>query len=196
LAVAVILLRLGGVQVYQEPWAIDPWFYTALTTNFDGVYGWLNGTYYASRLPMIIPGLLLNSFLTPTQAYVVLHLAFFLAGGAFLYLLVRSLFGVRTALFVFPGLLLNAAYVDSHTSDYFDGYVITYLAGSLYFLVSSIGAALLLLLHLPQSRDARDRRRIPKPHRGAQTTTCRPAVCRTDMRERTDGDEAVWVPSP
>ena len=87
----------------------------------------------------IIPGLFLNSFLTPMQAYVVLHLALFFAGGIFLYLLIRSLFGVRTALFVYPAVLTNAAFVDAHTWDYVDGFVITYLAGGLYFLVSSIG---------------------------------------------------------
>jgi hypothetical protein len=108
-------------------------------TNFDTIYGWFSTTYYASRLPAIIPGLFLNSFLTPQQAYVVLHLAMFLAGGAFLYLLVRWLFHVRIALFVYPAVLLNAAYVDAHTWDYVDGFVITYLAAGMYFLVSSIG---------------------------------------------------------
>jgi hypothetical protein len=136
---ALAVLRLVDTQIFTEPWAIDPWLYTALMTNFDTTYAWFNGTYYASRLPAIIPGLFLNSLLTPVQAYVVLHLALFFAGGIFLYLLVRSLFGVRPALFVYPAVLTNAAFVDAHTWDYFDGFVITYLAGGLYFLVSSIG---------------------------------------------------------
>jgi hypothetical protein len=141
LAVSAIVLLLVDVQIFQEPWAVDPWFYTALTTNFDPIYGWFHDTYYASRLPMIVPGLFLNAFLTPTQAYVVVHLVVYLAGSLFLYLLVRLLFGVGTAVFVLPAYLLNAAYVDSNTSDYFDGWVVTYVAGGLYFLVSSIGSA-------------------------------------------------------
>lgn len=136
---ALVVLRLVGTQIYTEPGTIDPWLYTALMTNFDFTYHWFHATYYASRLPLIIPGLVLNWFLTPEQAYVVYHLAFFLGGGLFLYLLVRSLFGMRTALFVYPAFLTNAVYVDAHTWDYFDGVVITYLSGGLYFLVSSIG---------------------------------------------------------
>jgi hypothetical protein len=136
---ALAVLRLVETQIYTEPWTIDPWLYTALMTNFDFSYHWFGGTYYAARLPQIIPGLSLNYFLTPTQAYVVLHLVFFLAGGAFLYLLVRNLFGLRIALFLYPALLTNAVYVNAHTWDYFDGFVITYLSAGLYFLVSAIG---------------------------------------------------------
>ena len=136
---ALTILWLLDTQIYTEPWTVDPWLYTALMTNFDTIYGWFTATYYASRLPVIIPGLFLNSFLTPQQAYVVLHLVMFFTGGAFLYLLVRWLFGVRIALFVYPAVLTNAAYVDAHTWDYVDGFVITYLAAGLYFLVSSIG---------------------------------------------------------
>jgi hypothetical protein len=136
---ALAILWLADTQIYTEPWTIDPWLYTALMTNFDTIYGWFTTTYYASRLPAILPGLFLNSFLTPQQAYVVLHLTTFLAGGAFLYLLVRWLFDIRVALFVYPAVLTNAAYVDAHTWDYVDGFVITYLAAGMYFLVSSIG---------------------------------------------------------
>jgi hypothetical protein len=136
---ALIVLRLVHTQIYNEPWTIDPWLYTALITNFGFTYHWFNATYYAARLPLILPGVFLNSFLTPEQAYVVFHLAFFLIGGLFLYLLVRSLFGMQVALFIYPAFLTNAVYVDAHTWDYFDGAVITYLCGGLYFLVSSIG---------------------------------------------------------
>ena len=87
---------------------------------------------------MSLPGLALNSFLSPVAAYVVLHVVFLLAGAAFLYLLVRTLFGVRAALVTYPVFLLNVAYLASHTWDYFDGFVITYLAGGLYFMLSSI----------------------------------------------------------
>ncbi len=135
---ALTILRLLDTQIYTEPSTVDPWLYTALMTNFDTIYGWFTATYYASRLPVILPGLFLNSFLTPQQAYVILHLVMFFTGGAFLYLLVRWLFGVRIALFVYPAVLTNAAYVDAHTWDYVDGFVITYLAAGLYFLVSSI----------------------------------------------------------
>jgi len=137
---ALVVLRLIHTQIYTEPATIDPWLYTALMANFGFTYHWFHATYYASRLPLIIPGQVLNSFLTPVQAYIVLHVALFLLGGAFLYLLIRSLFGMRVALFVYPAFLTNALYVDAHTWDYVDGAVITYLSGGLYFLISSIEA--------------------------------------------------------
>jgi hypothetical protein len=138
-ATAVCLLFLVHTQIYTEPWTIDPWLYTALMTNFGFTYHWFNMTYYAARLPLIIPGVFLNSFLTPAQAYVVLHASLFLAGGVFVYLLVRFLLGPRSALIVYPAYLTNAIYVDSHTWDYVDGATITFLSGGLYFLISSIG---------------------------------------------------------
>jgi hypothetical protein len=136
---ALVVLRLVNAQMYTDPGSIDPWLYTALMTNFDFVYNYFGATYYASRLPAILPGLFLNTLLTPEQAYVVLHLVFFLAGGIFLYLLVRRLFGVRVAVVLYPAILMNAIYVDAHTWDYVDGFVITYLSGGLYFLASCAG---------------------------------------------------------
>ena len=133
------MLRLVHTQIYTEPGTIDPWLYTALMTNFDFIYHHFVTTYYASRLPAILPGYFLNSFLTPQQAYVVLHIVFFLAGALFLYLLVRTLFGVRVAVLMYPAILTNAIYVNAHTWDYVDGFVITYLSGGLYFLASCIG---------------------------------------------------------
>ena len=138
-AAAFVVLRLVHTQIYTEPGTIDPWLYTSLMTNFDFVYEHFNSTYYASRLPAILPGYVLNSFLTPQQAYVVLHLAFFLAGALFLYLLARRLLGLRVAVLLYPAFLTNAIYVDAHTWDYVNGFVMTYLAGGLYFLSSCIG---------------------------------------------------------
>jgi hypothetical protein len=137
IASAVVVWRVG-IQLFNDPRSIDPWLYTSLMTNFDVAYGWFDQTYYAARLPMILPGLALNSFLSPVAAYVVLHVVFLLGGAAFLYLLVRTLFGVRVALVTYPVFLLNVACLASHTWDYFDGFVITYLAGGLYFMLSSI----------------------------------------------------------
>lgn len=137
---AVVVLWLIDVQIYSEPWSIDPWLYTSLMANFDFAYQFFGGTYYAARLPLIIPGVFLNHYLSPEDAYVVLHLAFFLAGGLFMYLSIRSLFGAKTAVFLYPVVLTNAIYVDSHTWDYFDGAVITFLAAGIYFAAASFRA--------------------------------------------------------
>src|SRR4051812_18609861 len=138
-AAALVVLWLVHTQIFTEPGTIDPWLYTALMDNFHYVYQHFNATYYASRLPAIVPGFFLNSFLTPRQAYVILHVSFFLAGALFLYLLARTLFGNRVAILLYPAFLTNAIYVDAHTWDYVDGFVITYLTGGLYFLASCAG---------------------------------------------------------
>src|SRR5436189_4253135 len=68
--------------------AIDPWLYTALFVNFDFIYKTFGYTYYATRLPWIIPGYLLNLLFSPVAAYYILHLVFFFGGGLFAYFLV------------------------------------------------------------------------------------------------------------
>jgi hypothetical protein len=136
---AVGVLLLVHTQIYSEPWSIDPWLYSALMANFGFIYHWFHMTYYAARLPLIIPGVFLNSSLSSAHAYVVLHVVLFLTGGVFLYLLIRFLLGPRVALFVYPAYLTNAIYVNSHTWDYVDGATITFLSGGSYFLISSLG---------------------------------------------------------
>jgi hypothetical protein len=138
-AAVLVVLWLVDTQPFAGPGTIDPWLYTSLDVNFDVIYHWFGATYYAARLPQLIPGVALNALLTATQAYLVVHLTFYVAGAVFAYLLARRLFGVSIALVMYPVVLTNVVYIDAHTWDYFDGFVITYLAGGLYFLLSSIG---------------------------------------------------------
>jgi hypothetical protein len=138
-AAALAVLRFVNTQIYTVPGTIDPWLYTAFMTHFDFAYLHFGNTYYASRLPVILPGLFLNAFLTPPQTYVAVHMVLFLAGGLFLYLLVRTIFGTRVAMMLYPAVLTNAIYVNAHSWDYFDGFVITYVSGGLYFLASWAG---------------------------------------------------------
>jgi hypothetical protein len=140
-AAVLLVLRLVDTQPYANPGTLDSWLYTALTANFDETYHWFGSTYYAARLPQLIPGIALNGILTPSEAYLVLHVGLYLAGAVFVYLLARHLFGIAVALLLYPVVLTNVVYVDSHTWDYSDGFVITYLAAGLYFLLSSVGSA-------------------------------------------------------
>ena len=139
-AAVLVVLWLVDTQPFAIPGTIDPWLYTALSANFDVTYHWFGATYYAARLPQLIPGIALNEVVTPTEAYLVVHIVLYLAGAVFVYLLARRLFGVVVALVVYPVFLTNVVYVDAHTWDYFDGFVITYLAAGLYFLLSSVGS--------------------------------------------------------
>ena len=138
-AAAVVVLRLVRTQIYIEPWTTDPWLHTALMTHFDFIYHHFVTTYYASRLPSdtarILPQLVPH-----TPAGVRRSSLRFLPRRALpLHLLVRTLFGVRFAVLVYPAVLMNATCVNAHTWDYMDGFVITYLSGGLYFVASCTG---------------------------------------------------------
>src|SRR3954470_3803822 len=84
---------LVDAPLYNPTGTIDPWLYTALFTNFDFTYHHFWDTYYASRLPCVVPGLLLHDVFPYRVAYFVLHGAFFLGGGIALFVLVRRFLG-------------------------------------------------------------------------------------------------------
>lgn len=126
-AVVGIAYWAAGAPLYNSPDSIDPWLYTALFTNFDYVYGAFWDTYYASRLPWIVPGLVVHELLPERAAYVVLHSAFFLAGAGAAFVLVRRSFGVVPAFVAYTTLVANQLYFNSQNSDYVDGALVTYL---------------------------------------------------------------------
>ncbi|MBA2383207.1 MAG: hypothetical protein H0V68_00870, partial [Actinobacteria bacterium] len=119
--------------LYNPAGSIDPWLYTALFVNFDQTYEAFVTTYYPSRLPLIVPGYVLNLLFDPTTAYFLLHGIFFFAGGMFVYLLVRTGFGRIPALAAYAWMTGSQMYFDAHRWDYWDGTIITYLAAALYF---------------------------------------------------------------
>ena len=60
--------------------SVDPWFYTALWTNYIQIQSEYHSTDYASRLPWIVPGYLLNKVVDPSTAYFTIHVLGFLGG--------------------------------------------------------------------------------------------------------------------
>jgi hypothetical protein len=119
--------------LYNPRGSIDPWLYTALWTNFDQMYHLMLGTYYASRIPWILPGYVLNGFLDPRTASLVLHGALFLSGGVALYLLCRRFFGWIPAAIAYAGLIGSQMYFDAHRWDYQEGAIVTLLIATVYF---------------------------------------------------------------
>ncbi len=79
--------------LYNTVPSIDPWLYTALWTNFDQIQSAFGSTYYASRLPWIVPGYLANQLFDPETAYLIVHVCFFMTGGLLLYVMCRRYFG-------------------------------------------------------------------------------------------------------
>jgi hypothetical protein len=119
--------------VIDPPNYLDPWIYTALFVNFKFIYHVFGWTYYPSRLPWIIPGIVVHSVLPPVAAFFILHAIFFFAAGLFAYLLVRHFAGATLALATYGVLLVSPLFYDAYSNDYPDGALLTYLLGGAYF---------------------------------------------------------------
>jgi hypothetical protein len=119
--------------VYNPAGTIDPWLYTALFVNFDQIYEPFGETYYAARLPWVVPGRILYSALPLDAAYWVLHGLAFCGGVTALFFLVRRYLGVAPAVVGAATLALTPMYWNAQYWDYIDGVMITYLLGGLCF---------------------------------------------------------------
>jgi hypothetical protein len=119
--------------LYNPSGTIDPWLYTALFVNFDQFYEHFRSTYYASRLPWIVPGRIAHEALSVETAYWVLHVAAFAGGVAALFILVRRFLGLAPATVGAATLALTPMYWNAQYWDYIDGVVTTYLLIGLCF---------------------------------------------------------------
>ena len=88
--------RTGGREapLYNPSGTVDPWLYTALWVNFDQIYEHFGNTYYASRLPWIVPGRIPYGVLPVDAAYWVFHGLAFVGGVTALFVLVRRHLGL------------------------------------------------------------------------------------------------------
>lgn len=128
--------------LYNPSGTIDPWLYTALFVNFDNTYEHFGATYYASRLPWIMPGRILHSTLPVDVAYWALHAIAFSGGVAALFELVRRYLGLAAAVVGGATLALSPMYWNAHYWDYIDGGTLTYLLGGLCFGLPLVGGRL------------------------------------------------------
>jgi hypothetical protein len=133
--------------LYNPTGSIDPWLYTALFTNFGFTYLNFWSTYYAARLPWVVPGVLAHEFFSERVAFVVLHAAFFLCGAVALFVLVRRFLGRLAAFAAYAFLVTNQLYYNAQSWDYIDGAVVTYLLlGFAFGLTRATGALRLAAL--------------------------------------------------
>jgi hypothetical protein len=119
--------------LYNPSGTIDPWLYTALFVNFDQFYDHFGTSYYASRLPWIVPGRIAYGALSVDAAYWVLHGLSFVGGVAAIYLLVRRFVGIAPAVVSAATLALTPMYWNAQYWDYIDGITLTYLLAGLCF---------------------------------------------------------------
>jgi hypothetical protein len=123
--------------LYNPPFTIDPWLYTALWTNFDQTYHAFVTTYYASRVPWILPGYVCNLVFSPRTASLIVHTSFFFAGAIAVYFACRRLAGRLPALAAYVALIASQMYFNAQRWDYEEGAVLTYLALAVFFVTTT-----------------------------------------------------------
>ena len=126
-AVVGAVYWIVNAPLYNPAAAVDPWLYTALFTNFEFTYGAFWNTYYASRLPWVVPGLLTHELFSDRVAFIVLHGAFFLSGAVASFVVIRRFLGRLAAFVAYAVLITNQLYFNAQDWDYVDGAVVTYL---------------------------------------------------------------------
>jgi hypothetical protein len=132
LGIAALSYWWTRAPLYNPP-SIDPWLYTALFVNFDEFYAHFRFTYYAARLPWIVPGRIVYAVLPVDAAYWVLHALSFCGGVAALFFLVRRHAGLAAAVVGAATLALSPIYWNAQYWDYVDGVTSTYFVAGLCF---------------------------------------------------------------
>ncbi|HZS25152.1 MAG TPA: hypothetical protein VFA30_09225 [Gaiellaceae bacterium] len=120
--------------LYNPRATIDPWLYTALWTNFDQTFHAFVHTYYASRIPWIVPGYVANLLFAPRTASLVVHTIFFFVGGLAAYLTCRRFVSARMAAVAYVATIGSQMYFDGQRWDYEEGAVLTYSALAALFV--------------------------------------------------------------
>jgi hypothetical protein len=133
LGIAALSYWWTKAPLYNPNGTVDPWLYTALFVNFDQINAHFGTTYYASRLPWIVPGRIVYGVLPVDAAYWVLHGLTFSGGVAALFFLVRRHLGMAAAVVGAVTLALTAMYWNAQYWDYIDGVTLTYLLAGLCF---------------------------------------------------------------
>ena len=140
--VAVITAATAGAYVwtkaplYNPRGTIDPWLYTALWTNFGQVYHQFVHTYYAARVPWIVPGYVANLIFSPRTASLVVHTVFFFVGAAAVYVLCRRFVSWQSAAASYAMVVGSQVYFSAQRWDYEEGAVLTYAALAAVFVTT------------------------------------------------------------
>jgi hypothetical protein len=126
LAASLLFLLLGPYSNFSSPGYIDPWLYTGYFTHFPYLLHHFGVTYYVSRLPWIIPGLIVFKVATPASASVLLNALIVAASIASLYLIIFWHYGNLPAALACIALMTNPYFISAVSWDYPDGPAIAY----------------------------------------------------------------------
>ena len=122
---------------------LDPWFYTGFFLSLPEYLARFPGTYYGARISWLLPGYLAHRVFStsPIVANYVLHLSFFYALIAGVYLLVASAVNRRAALLVALVVGWNPFTLTALSWDYPDGSGVVFLVLTLLCLDRAVNTS-------------------------------------------------------
>lgn len=154
LTAAFLFCLLAPYSNFASQGYLDPWFYTGYFTHFSYLLQHNGLTYYVSRLPWIIPGLLAFKLFTPTAASVILNALLIASSTTCLFWIVAWNYGTLPAVLAGIALMTNPYFIAAVSWDYPDGPAIAYAFAALACFLSprpwripnaSLGGAFLAL---------------------------------------------------
>ncbi len=132
----IILFCLSPFSNFNPVGSLDPWIYTGYFTNLKYLVDTFGVTYYVSRLPWIITGLIVHSLFAPIIASLLINVILSYLSGIFIYRVIGRYFGSQMAFLSAALLLLNPYYIGSIFWDYPDGASMTCLLGGASILLA------------------------------------------------------------
>ena len=142
LAAVLIWWLFGPYSNFSPIGYLDPWFYTGYFAHFNYIVAHYGATYYVSRLPWILPGLLAYKVATPLLANTVLNTLILACCSTSLYWIVYWHYGNPPALLACIALITNPYLISAICWDYPDGPAIAYaFLAMAFFLRPSSGRA-------------------------------------------------------
>lgn len=123
------LLLLNHEWIFPGP-ARDPWIYYGFFRGLPEYMRSFTGSYFASRLSVILPGWLVYRVFSSLAANVVLHVLLFWLATLSFHAAVSRIFGRRAALLATLLLACHPFFLDAIGGNYVDGFGLAYvLAG-------------------------------------------------------------------
>jgi hypothetical protein len=137
---AILFLLLGPFSNYGAAGFLDPWFYIGYFTNFSYLLRHVGDTYYVSRLPWILPGLLAFRLAPPEAASVALHTVIVTVSAGSLYWAVRWHYGRWCGILAAAVLAASPQFMATVGWAYPDGPAIAYGFAALAFAMRPHGS--------------------------------------------------------
>lgn len=123
---SLLFLLLGPYSNFSAAGYLDPWIYTGYFTHFSYLMHHWGVTYYVSRLPWIVPGLLVFKVVNPAAASVLLNALIMASSISAVYFIVFWHYGTMPAMLGCIALMTNPYFVYGLAWDYPDGPAIAY----------------------------------------------------------------------